>query len=636
MATSLSVRLVSPPLRATPLRVTSPTLSAVGYGLQTLSSTQTSAPQPGEQNGTRGFESRHAPSLALCFQATMSGVSPLLTLPSTDVVPELGPDSSAVTSILKVPTRPEELSLGAAGSEESLEQPRLLPLANAASTKIRCEIVMDPLLAEDVRRPATNRSRSTKKNSHQRGYLENFERQRDARLLLKPMTDPTTAWRIGALLCLSLSGCSETSAPAASGGAGQQAGGSSSGGQGGSSPLGQAGTTAGAATSGSSATGGAAAGSGAGAGAPSAGTTSMGGTPSSGGTTSSGGVPSTIAAGVRWVGRVDTQSAGGPRFAWSGTGFVGTLTGDTISVKLKSEGDSQPVFFQPVIDGKLGTRVSVSSADGTKTLTLGTGLGAGEHRVELYRETEGKPGFAVSTFLGFESGTPSAPPTFSGRLIEIVGDSISAGYGNLGSEQHPGGAEDPGGGCRFTTETESAYSTYGAVAARALGADASIVAASGWGVYSDNGGNRKNVLGELFGTTIAGENPPSYGFAQKPQALIINLGTNDFSANMMLGSAEFSDAYSALVAQARSKYPDALIYCAVGPMLYGTGLSNARSYLQALVADKNSKGDAKLKLLDFGQQDASKGTGCDWHPSVAENQRMAEQLTQELKQALGW
>jgi hypothetical protein len=105
---------------------------------------------------------------------------------------------------------------------------------------------------------------------------------------------------------------------------------------------------------------------------------------------------------------------------------------------------------------------------------------------------------------------------------------------------------------------------------------------------------------------------------------------------MSLAQGPFSTAYKALLTTVRSKYPDALILCAIGPMLYGTGLSSATSYITAAVADVNAAGDPKVKVLNLGQQDASKGTGCDWHPNVAENQRMAELLIQELRASLGW
>ena len=155
-------------------------------------------------------------------------------------------------------------------------------------------------------------------------------------------------------------------------------------------------------------------------------------------------------------------------------------------------------------------------------------------------------------------------------------------------------------------------------------------------IYSDNGGSKDNVLPKVYANTVGGQASPGWPFTALPQAVVINLGTNDFSANMSLGQSDFSSAYTAFLSTVRAKYPDALILCAIGPLLYGTGLTSATAYINALVQDANQKGDKNVKVLDFGQQDATKGTGCDWHPNVAENQRMADLLVTALKTNLGW
>ena len=97
---------------------------------------------------------------------------------------------------------------------------------------------------------------------------------------------------------------------------------------------------------------------------------------------------------------------------------------------------------------------------------LASGLPAGEHLVELYRRTEANQG--ESQFLGFDFGEGAllAPPPRAERRIELVGDSITAGYGNEGADMS----------CPFSPDTENHYLTYGALAARQLGAEASTVA----------------------------------------------------------------------------------------------------------------------------------------------------------------
>jgi hypothetical protein len=334
---------------------------------------------------------------------------------------------------------------------------------------------------------------------------------------------------------------------------------------------------------------------------------------------------------VRWVGRVDTTDPEAPKFSWSGSGFVAKVAGKNISLKIKTQGGGDDVYLQPVIDGTPAERVVAPYGD--NTIVVGANLASGDHVIELYRENEGKLG--TSVFGGFVEGTLKNPPPAPERRIEIVGDSISAGYGNLGEEQHPNSGADPSGGCHFSTKTESAYRTYGAMAAREVNAEWSIVAASGWGVYRDNLGGQKNVLPLVYANTLGVPPTTEWTFDPKPQVVVINLGTNDFATGD-LGQAEFQGAYSAFLATVRQKNPDAYIFCMIGPLLYGTGLTSATTYINAAVDEAKAAGDTKIQVLDVGQQDATKGTGCDWHPSLAEHTRMSGLLVTAIHDAVGW
>jgi lysophospholipase L1-like esterase len=116
-----------------------------------------------------------------------------------------------------------------------------------------------------------------------------------------------------------------------------------------------------------------------------------------------------------------------------------------------------------------------------------------------------------------------------------------------------------------------------------------------------------------------------------PDAVVINLGTNDFG----LGDpgAGFGDAYQTFVRRVRANYPAAHILCTFGPMMSAEQVMKARGYVDAMIA---TLGDARVTYFDYPTQDPANGYGCDWHPSRATNQLMADRLTAELRRLLGW
>jgi hypothetical protein len=55
-----------------------------------------------------------------------------------------------------------------------------------------------------------------------------------------------------------------------------------------------------------------------------------------------------------------------------------------------------------------------------------------------------------------------------------------------------------------------------------------------------------------------------------------------------------------------------------------------------VIASAHASGDMKVQYLDFGQQNITLGTGCDYHPNATEHQAMADRLVAALRAALGW
>lgn len=332
-------------------------------------------------------------------------------------------------------------------------------------------------------------------------------------------------------------------------------------------------------------------------------------------------------AGLRWVGRavpIDDNSA---KFGWQGAGVMANVSGTSISVKIRTEGTST-VYFQPVIDGTVLTRVKFDQGD--QTVTLATGLSDSVHQVELYRETEGYEG--INTFLGFTSGKVTGSPVSNGRLIEVVGDSISVGYGNLGSELHPNWVADPA--CHETPENTSWYATYAAVAGHALGAEVSTIARSGWGMARDRENSTANVVPSVYDHALGVSDTSTWSFGPKASVVVINLGTNDYNTGDP-GTA-YETAYSSFIARLRTHYPNAWIFLTIGSMN-----TDPKTRLANIVKTVSQQtGDTKLLAFDLGNQnvgsDGMVPTGCDWHPNVADHARMAAILKQQLQDKLGW
>jgi lysophospholipase L1-like esterase len=305
---------------------------------------------------------------------------------------------------------------------------------------------------------------------------------------------------------------------------------------------------------------------------------------------------------------------------WSGSGVVAAFEGDSVSVSLNDGGSNQ---FTVVVDGELQPKLVAMS--GQRSYPLASGLGAGPHQVELYRRTEAS--FGSTAFLGFDFGANGrllVPPPTPARSIELVGDSITCGYGDEGQSAT----------CSFSADTENHYATYGAIAARELGAELVTIAWSGKGLVYNYDTDMVDPMPALYDRTLPTEADSQWSFSKAPDAVVINLGTNDFSTDGDPSPDLFHDRAVALLQHLRDVYPDAFILWTVGPLLSGADLDAARSGIQAAVATQKSAGDEAVEVWEMNIPNDN--PGCDYHPGLATHQAMADALVEQLSMWLGW
>lgn len=319
---------------------------------------------------------------------------------------------------------------------------------------------------------------------------------------------------------------------------------------------------------------------------------------------------------IRYVGRFDTSSPAGPRCAWPASSVSLKFRGTALSATVD---DSRDDRWQIEVDGKPTLTLQMQSGPHVYPLTGSLPLGV--HQVRLVKATESF--FGTAQFLGFHlsQGGSLLPVSARPHRLEVIGDSISCGYGDEASSQKE----------RFSQRTENAYFTYGAITARMLNADYMCIAWSGKTMWPTN------TLPELYDRTLPTDDNSRWDFTRwTPDVILINLGTNDFSGKTFPDEAGWTGGYKAFISQLRAHFPKAQIYCATGPMLYGKPLETVQRYLTTMVAGIHAAGDTKVHLLEFKTQDGNDGFGADWHPNLKTHGIMADTLISALQHDLGW
>lgn len=328
-------------------------------------------------------------------------------------------------------------------------------------------------------------------------------------------------------------------------------------------------------------------------------------------------------AAVQLVGRFDHLDSTPAKFGWVGSAMIARFNGTGASIQLDGTDDRYAV----VVDGTLSSSVLKVTSSGK--YQVAKGLAPGVHNVVVWRRSESN--WSNASYLGFEvtDGQLVAPPERPSRRLEVYGDSITAGYGLDGA----------GPSCSMTQDNSNHYLTYAAVAARALSAELHAIAWSGIGMYRNYGESAPKsdslTMPKVYARIMPATDSAWDFSAWQPQAVVINLGTNDFSTSGDPG-APYETAYLDFVRNLRKKYADAIFVLTIGPMLDGTNLSGVRTHLQSVIKTRASEGDSKMSYLEFPPQVAGDGYGCDWHPSAKTNAKMADQLVAELKKQLSW
>ncbi len=338
------------------------------------------------------------------------------------------------------------------------------------------------------------------------------------------------------------------------------------------------------------------------------------------------------------------SSGEGVVFSHPGVTVRARFWGDAVRMRLHDSspgGEAATSYFNVRIDGGPPERLAVHS--GQSTYVLATGLAKGVHTVEVVKRTESSVGTSELVALEVHGELRDPPPRPALRM-EVVGDSITCGYGNEVSLRPEGPSwRAPG----FTSKNENHTRSYAWLTAQHLGAELVTVCYSGHGVYRNLDGTTSELLPALYELAVPGR-PVAWTFPEgSPDVIVLNVGTNDTFAGS--GTAEvlpeetaFKAAYRTFLARLRALHPKARIVCTLGSMTDGhkeheqngtVSSVHVGEWVTELVAERNRAGDARVyRHLMAEQEPQADGVGEDWHPSAATHQKMAAALTRFLQE----
>lgn len=352
-------------------------------------------------------------------------------------------------------------------------------------------------------------------------------------------------------------------------------------------------------------------------------------------------------------GRTDETQYPLPLF-FNGSSVEVNVTGTELWIDITVDFDVFEPWAGYFVNGELMSRQMLQA--GSYSICLFRNMNPDSVKnVEFFRELQAMSDDECCQILirGFRSDGFFLPVSEKRLKLEFVGDSITSGEGTYGAREE----ED------WIPMFMSFSNTYPYMVSKALHADYRLISQGGWGVLCgwDNNPHHnipavyEKICGLTNGpkSTVLGATKPYNFRSWEPDAIIVNLGTNDASAfqqpewkDEVTGETfkqrlnadgvfqqedliRFENAVSDFLSMLRHNNPDSTIIWLYGMLGYEMNLA----ITDAINSYKRETGDTKVFFLQVPTTtEDTFGSRC--HPGVPVHQRAAGILTEYLQQLL--
>lgn len=261
--------------------------------------------------------------------------------------------------------------------------------------------------------------------------------------------------------------------------------------------------------------------------------------------------------------------------------------------------------------------------------------------IRIVKYSEAAFGKCGVRYLEIDTELLCAPPAAKERRMEIIGDSITCGYGvEAQNELQP-----------FRTDTENPDKSYSLLTAGALEAEVNLVSWSGNGIISGfvdetaTAPSEKWLMPEVYQYTDIACSAALFGEEESrwerwdfsrfvPDVILINLGTNDCSwcRDIQERKDGYRSRYVEFLRYIRRNSPQAQILCMLGTMDQRV----LKELREAVEIFGREQGDDRVHFLSLPPQNPEDGYGADWHPSALTHKKTAKIVADEVRRIMKW
>ena len=279
-------------------------------------------------------------------------------------------------------------------------------------------------------------------------------------------------------------------------------------------------------------------------------------------------------------------------FACTGIEFTALCEGN---VYLNVQATAQAYLTVYINGERVDDRISVNA--NTALAEIASDLDRGEYTFMIVNESQ----FTMATLVMNEvwlTGKFMDKPADRELFIEFYGDSILNG-----SNVYLGGT---------SAETSDATYGFGWIAAQTLGADCSIVGHGGLGLVKGSANYGMLNIYDLCGSNKL-KDVPKYDFARTPDAVVIELGVNDYANGKLYETPEvYIAGVETFIANLREKYG------ADVPIVWVYGYrDDEQDFWATTKATLDSIGNSNIHYCPVSVAYVPKSQGGDgWHPNV--------------------